>query len=288
VAVIYLEYHGDHVELPLGETVVGRDIGCSLRFNDRAVSRRHLRFVRKADVVFVEDLDSSNGTLVNGERVTGSTRVHDGDEIAIGGRTMVVRMQVAPVPEPITLSLGDVSDSRDSAPPRDWTTAVSPTAGSQQRCPRCGAQVNATDDACGTCEYEWGEFRPMTPTLQGANPLSRRRHERASLELHLVYVSSELEIEATTRDLSVSGVFVCSKILDPIGTPCLLTILIDGGPPLSLRGIVRRVVANGSDEPEGLGIEFVDITPADLTWLRNQLGHGDPTAPFSTMPREPS
>ena len=284
MAVVYLEYRGDHVELPLGETVVGRDIGCSLRFNDRAVSRRHLRFVRKADVVFVEDLGSANGTAVNGERVTASTLVHDGDEIAIGGRIMVLRVQVAPVPEPITLSLGDVSDESESAPRRPATTSVSPIA-SHQRCPRCGAAVSATDDACATCEYAWGDFRPMTPTLTGANPLSRRRHEREPVELHLVYVSSELEIEATTRDLSISGVFVCSKILDPIGTPCLLTILIDGGPPLSLRGVVRRVVSNGSDEPEGLGIEFLDVSASDQTWLRNQLGHVDSTEPFETSTR---
>ena len=30
----YIEYLGNSVELPLGETIVGRDVGCKLRFND--------------------------------------------------------------------------------------------------------------------------------------------------------------------------------------------------------------------------------------------------------------
>ena len=54
--------------------------------------------------------------------------------------------------------------------------------------------------------------------------------------------SSELEIEATSRDLCESGVFVCTQVLEPIGTECQLTILPDGSPPIAVRGVVRRVV----------------------------------------------
>ncbi len=55
-------------------------------------------------------------------------------------------------------------------------------------------------------------------------------------------MSSELEIEATTRDLSTSGVFVCTQVLEPLGTTCELTLLVDGGPPVHVKGVVRRVV----------------------------------------------
>jgi hypothetical protein len=104
------------------------------------------------------------------------------------------------------------------------------------------------------------------PTVR---PEDRRRHDRKPVELRLVYSSSELEIEATTRDLSVSGVFVCSAVLDPVGTACELTLLVDGGPPLHLRGVVRRVVdrAEAGLEPVGLGIEFVEVGAAERRWL---------------------
>ena len=52
MARVYIEYLGDSIELPIGETVIGRDVGCAMRFNDSAVSRRHLRFVRRQDDVF--------------------------------------------------------------------------------------------------------------------------------------------------------------------------------------------------------------------------------------------
>ena len=84
--------------------------------------------------------------------------------------------------------------------------------------------------------------------------------------LKLIYVSSELEVEAVTRDLSRSGVFVNTQILDPIGTRCRLTFLIDGGPPLEVAGVVRRVVDKTS-EGVGLGIELLELTASDHHWI---------------------
>ncbi|MBA3540845.1 MAG: FHA domain-containing protein, partial [Deltaproteobacteria bacterium] len=89
---VYLDYLVDSVELPIGETIVGRDVGCALRFNDPAVSRRHLRFIRRDDEVFVEDLSSSNGTVVNGRKLSDPRRVHDGDTIRVGSRMLTLHV----------------------------------------------------------------------------------------------------------------------------------------------------------------------------------------------------
>jgi len=64
--------------------VVGRDPEAALCIDDEGISREHAKFVTAADgVVHVMDLDSTNGTYVNGERV--SLRVlREGDEIALG------------------------------------------------------------------------------------------------------------------------------------------------------------------------------------------------------------
>jgi len=85
----------------------------------------------------------------------------------------------------------------------------------------------------------------------------------------LIYISDELEIEANTADLSQSGVFVRTQILEPAGTACELTILIDGGPALKVKGVVRRVVEQDNErgEPPGLGVEFRDLGDKERGWI---------------------
>jgi hypothetical protein len=265
---------GDSVELPLGETVIGRDLSCALRFNDAAVSRKHLRFIRRQNEVFLEDLNSSNGTLLNGRTVAAALRLKDGDEVRVGSRLLTIRIvEGDEEPAASTLVLKNFNAPEELKKLRATTTEVQvtqpPPMTANQRCPRCAAPVNMEDDECATCKFHWGEFRPMSVTDVRPNPLNRRRHDRKPVELSLVYSSSELEIEAMSRDLSESGVFVCSQVLDPIGTDCQLTILVDGGPPLNVNGVVRRVVdRETTDEPIGLGVEFVKVGETELSWIR--------------------
>jgi hypothetical protein len=240
---LYLEYQGDSIELPPGETVIGRDIGCAFRLNDPLVSRRHLRFVRRADEAFVEDLGSRNGTLVNGRALVKPLHLHDGDVIALGGRKLVVRIVGDDEELAATLVLAQLA-----AGEFDDDTIRVPSIASRLTLPI-----------------------PVVTAIQAAEPsvpIDRRRHDRVQAELPLVYVSEELEIEATALDLSHGGVFVQTQILDPVGTECRLTILLDGGPPLHLTGVVRRVVAhNDRGEPVGLGIELTSTGPAAATWI---------------------
>jgi diguanylate cyclase (GGDEF)-like protein len=62
---------------------IGRDEGCGLVLSDISVSRRHARVVRDADGVAVADLDSSNGTLVNGQ-LGRHGRLRPGDSLEVG------------------------------------------------------------------------------------------------------------------------------------------------------------------------------------------------------------
>lgn len=297
---VHIEYMGDYVELPAGETLVGRDVTCALRFNDPAVSRRHLRFVRRQNEVFVEDLNSSNGTLLNGRAVVTPLRIQDGDEVRVGARLLKVKIseEGENTPVPSTLVLRGMNPGGAEVKFESRATTQIPTG--HQRCPKCGARVSEFDDQCGQCGFHWGAFRPMSRTDVRPNPLktepapvqrglSRRRHERQPVELHLVYASSELEIEAVSRDLSESGVFVCSQVLDPVGTTCELTILVDGGPPVVVSGVVRRVVERDTEfEAIGLGVEFVKLGAQELAWIRRTIAnaHADEDEPQErhTMP----
>ena len=63
---------------------VGRDSDCDRVIDFPMISSRHARFVRAGAVLLVEDLRSSNGTFVNGQRIEVSTAVRPGDLIGLG------------------------------------------------------------------------------------------------------------------------------------------------------------------------------------------------------------
>jgi hypothetical protein len=295
---VRIEYLGNSIELPFGETVLGRDTTCSLRFNDPAVSRKHLRFVRRDDEVFAEDLGSSNGTKINNRRLGGALTLVDGDKISFGSRELTIHITDSDLDDRSTLLLKGVKSvdeipnrlmlrdfgSQEIKSPRSRTAPIAIVSPlelpAHQRCPKCAAPVSEVDDECPSCRYNWGSFRAMTNTDVRPTPVSRRKHDRLAVALRLIYVSSELEIEATTKDLSESGVFVCSQVLDPIGTRCSLTILVDGGPPLAISGIVRRVVEHSDERAvdTGLGVEFVTMGSAELDWIRAVIRQSSPPA----------
>src|SRR5688572_14991839 len=68
--------------------VLGRVAGCDLVIDDTKASRRHARIVIENDVVEIEDMGSSNGTLLNDKPVT-RRLLRDGDRVQIG-KTVIV------------------------------------------------------------------------------------------------------------------------------------------------------------------------------------------------------
>jgi pSer/pThr/pTyr-binding forkhead associated (FHA) protein len=72
----------DHA-LGTGACVVGRDPAATFALEDNLVSRQHFQVVQEAGAWFVEDLGSTNGTLVNGRKEQ-RVRLSDGDTIRVG------------------------------------------------------------------------------------------------------------------------------------------------------------------------------------------------------------
>jgi DNA-binding winged helix-turn-helix (wHTH) protein len=79
--------------LSKGPNIVGRDRACAVRIDSPTVSRRHARIVLSSDRAMVEDLESKNGTFVNGRRVGPPLELSDGDEIRCGAVTMTFRTE---------------------------------------------------------------------------------------------------------------------------------------------------------------------------------------------------
>lgn len=63
---------------------IGRDYGSGLRLSDESVSRAHAVLRHDGAVWKLRDLGSTNGTWVNGGRITGESTVHPGDLVVFG------------------------------------------------------------------------------------------------------------------------------------------------------------------------------------------------------------
>jgi DNA-binding winged helix-turn-helix (wHTH) protein len=79
-----LLWGGRQISLPEGETVIGRDPGCTVRIDSPKVSRQHARIRVTRAGATIEDLGSKNGTRLQAREVEGEVPLTDGDEIEIG------------------------------------------------------------------------------------------------------------------------------------------------------------------------------------------------------------
>jgi DNA-binding winged helix-turn-helix (wHTH) protein len=78
-----------------GDHIAGRDDSCAIVIDADTVSRRHARITVISGTATAEDLDSTNGTHVNGVRVSGPTRLNPGDELSLGSEVLTLRKRVA-------------------------------------------------------------------------------------------------------------------------------------------------------------------------------------------------
>lgn len=74
------------------EVIIGRNPLADIALDDKAVSARHARFSFHDAQWWIDDLDSTNGTRLNRERVRGPTVLTNGDEVKCGGLILIVRL----------------------------------------------------------------------------------------------------------------------------------------------------------------------------------------------------
>lgn len=74
--------------------VLGRSHGNAVRIPSPEVSRKHCRLLLSGGLVMIEDLDSVNGTFLNGERLAAVEVVRPGDQIEVGPVTFTVEYEL--------------------------------------------------------------------------------------------------------------------------------------------------------------------------------------------------
>ena len=80
---------GSSFYLEKTEVTLGRDLANDIPVPDQEISRRHARFVTRTDGVYIEDLGSTNGTILNGVRISSPQRLNNGDLITLAEATVM-------------------------------------------------------------------------------------------------------------------------------------------------------------------------------------------------------
>ena len=74
-----------------GSIIVGRGEICDVVIHDSKISRQHFAFEYDGESLYIQDLNTKNGTIFNGVKMTHKRRVESGDKINIGDIEIVVR-----------------------------------------------------------------------------------------------------------------------------------------------------------------------------------------------------
>lgn len=106
-----------------GEVItIGREAGNAIIINDAEVSRKHTQFVFQGGKYIVTDLGSTNGTFVNGQRLTGQHILQPGEIISLGEQINLLFEAVAQVDPNATM----LSSGHPAAAPRAVAPAPRP------------------------------------------------------------------------------------------------------------------------------------------------------------------
>jgi serine phosphatase RsbU (regulator of sigma subunit) len=108
---------GQRYSLDAPPTLIGRQPDAAVYLDSLSVSRHHARVVSQQGGWFIEDLGSSNGTYLNGARVTGRTPLTENDELRIGPYTLQLVADRPPPPssaDPVIRASIDASATNPS------------------------------------------------------------------------------------------------------------------------------------------------------------------------------
>lgn len=116
------------------EIIIGRDASNVIAINDPEVSRKHAKLILQNAAYVIQDLGSTNGTFINGQRITTPQEVKPGDTITLGENIVLMyetafdpnatvvssaqaQMTVAPVRKPVPIPAPALSPVPTPIPP---------------------------------------------------------------------------------------------------------------------------------------------------------------------------
>jgi Inner membrane component of T3SS, cytoplasmic domain/Domain of unknown function (DUF4388) len=219
------KYQGGEFPLPPNtEIIVGRSSDLDMVLVEDMVSRRHAKIMVNADQVTIQDLGSTNGTFVNGERVKRAT-LNDGDRVLIG--TSIIKLVTAdaalPPSAPPGKKLQEVAINRRTNQVRSMSGAIDEVPlpdllqlfGSSRK---TGVLVVKTDTDVGKVCLEKGVIVSATINDQEALPSEKCVYRIITWQHGTFYMEPAEEGELPSRvQMSTEGALMEGlRILDEV------------------------------------------------------------------------
>ena len=246
---------GSTLALEDGELVLGREAEGEGRLgDDPELSRRHARVTETDGGLVIEDLGSTNGTLVNGTRIESATTLHPGDTVELGTSQLKLRGGAVPPPEeapgPEVTAARAVPD-RPAAPaePADaWLRVVAGNA--------VGTTISLTEEP-----FTIGRAEEGAGGLAGDPELSRQHARVSRIEERIV-----IEDLGSTNGTFVNGLRIPAPTVIKagdvvwVGTTTLTVTTpevpvpevapIEPPPPRAESGLIGRFAALSDRHPK--------------------------------------
>jgi two-component system cell cycle response regulator len=137
--------------------IIGRVDDAQVSIHDEGVSRKHARITIEGLKFLLEDLGSTNGTFVNGNRIPGPTLLKEGDDISIGGTTILRFAMRDEIEEQLQARLYDLAT-------RDPLTQAFNRRHFEERLSAEWAWGARHDRPCAICSIDADHFKNVNDT----------------------------------------------------------------------------------------------------------------------------
>ena len=189
VTVIFGGQEQQTVQLDKPRVVAGREPVCEIHIDNLGISRQHCAFVARGDAFLIQDLNSSNGTFVNGRKVSEHFLNND-DEVMIGKYTLKFKNEAqAAAP----------ANTSDAPVPDTLNTYVMDGAKIQEQLARMRAQSGAKPEAAPATAKDYARALEAAPAGQNG--------EVARLKSFVIALAAVVVVLLAVIVLIMAGVF---------------------------------------------------------------------------------
>ena len=169
-------HKGKAIPVQGAQLVIGRAEGCHLRPSSPAVSNRHAAVVVRDGKVFVSDLGSTNGTVVNDAQISGEVEVKSGDRLKVGPLDFTIDVAASaatgmkPVAPPKPAAETASAAALNPTPAEGQSPADKPAAGKKPAAAPEDEDAAALLLAMGDDDVPEGSTATDIPTVDPNNP----------------------------------------------------------------------------------------------------------------------
>jgi FHA domain-containing protein len=237
------------IDLPQGDTVIGRSATCQVTIEDPLVSREHARIRIAAERATIEDLGSRNGVQVGGTSLKGVHVLRDGERLRIGTQEMVF-CAGAPASTGLgTRTTGFICHCSECGHPYPLELV---------ECPACGSSDRTEEDTLAgapSSSRDWG-LDLVVDALQRAESLGR------SEDVERILSHARLGIEQRIAN----GLLLERPMLDAVADAAA-SFAVTRGDAAWGKWLLSVYASLGGVPPRAIGRRLITLPPSERTAL---------------------